>query len=189
MIFTIGQKLRDGEQPVGDALHRGDDHDDLRATATGFTRPAACNMRSAPSSDVPPNLNATTFRRDGACASSADVRCVIDTNVGRSSPKRNVSHRSAGTSAWTFLGLMASAPGFRWSDSGGGLKEETHRQFASGGGLETFSGLLAVSPRAGSGNVDFVVVEIIDSDDRRGGNSLRGDGKKCHGPSKVNKRT
>jgi hypothetical protein len=26
----------------------------------------------------------------------------------------------------------------RWSDSGGGLKEETHRQFASGGGLETF---------------------------------------------------
>src|SRR5437879_851103 len=34
----------------------------------------------------------------------------------------------------------------------GGLKEETHRQIASGGGLETFSSLLAVSPHARSGN-------------------------------------
>jgi hypothetical protein len=33
-----------------------------------------------------------------------------------------------------------------------GLKEETHRQVASGGGLEIFASWLAVSPRAGSGN-------------------------------------
>ena len=33
-----------------------------------------------------------------------------------------------------------------------GLKEETHRQVASGGGLETFASWLAVSPRAGSGH-------------------------------------
>src|SRR6266481_9470730 len=40
----------------------------------------------------------------------------------------------------------------RWSVSGGGLKKKPTARFASGGGLETFSSLLAVSPRAGSGN-------------------------------------
>src|SRR5260370_42484052 len=52
---------------------------------------------------------------------------------------------------------MACAPGccfryYRWSVSGGGLKKKPTARFASGGGLETFSSLLAVSPRAGSGN-------------------------------------
>src|SRR5713101_1066914 len=40
----------------------------------------------------------------------------------------------------------------RWSVSGGGLKRKPTARFASGGGLETFSSLLAVSPRARSGN-------------------------------------
>src|SRR6266436_766342 len=52
---------------------------------------------------------------------------------------------------------MACAPGccfryYRWSVSGGGLKKKPTARFASGSGLETFSSLLAVSPRAGSGN-------------------------------------
>src|SRR6266446_7307498 len=40
----------------------------------------------------------------------------------------------------------------RWSVSGGGLKKKPTARFASGGGLETFLSLLAVSPRARSGN-------------------------------------
>jgi hypothetical protein len=40
---------------------------------------------------------------------------------------------------------------FRLEHLEGSLKEETHRQIASGGGLETFFSWLAV-PRTGSGN-------------------------------------
>jgi len=65
---------------------------------------------------------------------------------------------------------MTCAPGCcfrycRWSVSGGGLKEETHRQVRLWRWLETFSSLLAVSPRAGSEIVVLVVVEVIDMDD------------------------
>ena len=30
LILAIRESLRDGEKPVGDTLHRGDDHHDLR---------------------------------------------------------------------------------------------------------------------------------------------------------------
>ena len=54
--------------------------------ATGFTSPAACNMRSAPSSDVPPNLKRRFLRRGGDCESrespmprcEQSARCAIE---------------------------------------------------------------------------------------------------------------
>jgi hypothetical protein len=35
LVFAFGKELRDGEKAVGDALHRGDNHDDLRCLRNG----------------------------------------------------------------------------------------------------------------------------------------------------------
>src|SRR5258708_20471612 len=51
-------------------------------------------------------------------------------------------------------------------------------RFASGGGLETFSSLLAVSPRAGSGN-NLLSRSRGNRHGRLGRNSLSGDGYHC----------
>src|SRR5580704_12546973 len=71
--------------------------------------------------------------------------------------------------------LMTCAPGFRRSVSGGGLNKKPTARFASGGGLETFSSLLAVSPRAGSEN-SLLRLSRGSRHGRRSGNSLRRDG-------------
>src|SRR5580704_7573691 len=71
--------------------------------------------------------------------------------------------------------LMTCAPGFRRSVSGGGLNKKPTARFASGGGLETFSSLLAVSPRAGSEN-SLLRLSRGNRHRRRSGNSLRRDG-------------
>jgi len=68
----------------------------------------------------------------------------------------------------------------RWSVSGGGVKEETHRQVASGGGLETFAGLLAV-PRAGSENSGLSRSRGNRQRHRRGNHSLSGGENHTHG--------
>ena len=67
------------------------------------------------------------------------------------------------------------ATGFGESVTGGGGKEETHRQVRFGGGLETFSSLLEVSPRARSGSSRRSRSQRS-RHGRRGRNSLRGVG-------------
>ena len=57
--------------------------------------------------------------------------------------------------------------------------------FASGGGLETFSSLLAVSPRAGSEN-SLLRLSRGNRHRRRSGNSLRRDGN--HAEEKTSTR-
>src|SRR5438552_1121145 len=67
----------------------------------------------------------------------------------------------------------------RWSVSGGGLKKKPTARFASGGGLETFSSSLAVSPRARSGNSRHSRSRL----GRLSNNSLSGDGQ--HTSAKI----
>src|SRR5216683_550904 len=86
---------------------------------------------------------------------------------------------------------MACAPGccfryYRWSVSGGGLKKKPTARFASGGGLETFSSLLAVSPRAGSGN-SRLSRSRGNRHGRLGRNSLSGDGYHCERKNSTSK--
>src|SRR6266851_591464 len=99
----------------------------LDARVAARTRPAAWSMRSAPRRELPPNLKATTF-----------WRCLFDPpakgarSSGATPTRDEAGLRSAADSSCTFSRLMTCAPGFpeltRWSVSGGGLKEETHRQ-------------------------------------------------------------
>src|SRR5580693_4805910 len=81
---------------------------------------------------------------------------------------------------------MRCAPGFRWSVSGGGLNKKPTARFASGGGLETFSSLLAVSPRAGSEN-NLLRLSRGSRHRRRSGNSLRRDGDHTGNESSTRK--
>lgn len=78
-------------------------------------RPAACAMRSAPSRELPPNFKAMTFWRGLARLALA------------ATTKHPATEASTSIFSCTCSGLMTSAPDFRWSVSGGGLKEETHR--------------------------------------------------------------
>src|SRR6476660_7571499 len=99
-------------------------------------------MRFAPSSELPPNLKATISDLTPAPASES-------TALGSTAPpKRERKSPSAGTSVGACSGLMVPLRiCFRGSVSGGGLKKKTHRQVASGGGLETFAGLVSRSTR------------------------------------------
>src|SRR4029077_2539826 len=98
------------------------------------TRHAAWSMRSAPRRELPPNLKATAFWR---CLHEPPAKGAHSSGA---TPARNAAGLSAAAgSSCTFSRLMACAPVFpkcnsglpelaRWSVSGGGLKEETHRQ-------------------------------------------------------------
>jgi hypothetical protein len=39
LISTFGKKLRDGEEAIGDALHRGDDYDNVRSASDRLHQP------------------------------------------------------------------------------------------------------------------------------------------------------
>src|SRR5450755_284894 len=105
-------------------------------------------MRLAPSSEVPPNLNAIISE----LLALAAVRASMTSTAATAPPNRGLKSPSADISVCTFSGLMVRLHFcFRLERLEGGFKEETHRQIASGGGLETFFSWLAV-PRAGSGN-------------------------------------
>src|SRR3984893_2626503 len=134
------------------------------ASAIERTRPAAWSMRSAPSNELPPNLHATT-----------DSRALADP---MSSPGRRARLLSGTAASCAFSGLMTAAPlGVTAGATleGAGKKKPTAR-FASGGGLETFSSLLAVSPRTGSGNGRRSRSRGSRHGQRLGGNSLSGGG-------------
>src|SRR5260370_426837 len=87
---------------------------------------------------------------------------------------------------------MSCAPGFPlrfqplerlWR---GFKKKKPTGRFASGGGLETFSSLLAVSPRAGSGN-SLLSRSRGNRHGRLGRNSLSGDGYHCERKNSTSK--
>src|SRR6266571_806857 len=108
----------------------------LDERAARHARPAAWSMRSAPRRELPPNLKATTRLAGGADAASLSTVAGKWSN-GRAGPVRaertrnGAGLRSGADSSCTFSGLMACAPGSVLSArsvSGGGLKEETHRQ-------------------------------------------------------------
>src|SRR6266849_119484 len=77
-------------------------------------------------------------------------------------------------------GDLIEATRFRESVTGGAEKKKPTARFASGGGLETFSSLLAVSPRAGSGN-SLLSRSRGNRHARLGGNSLGGYGHHSEG--------
>src|SRR6267143_2385558 len=119
----------------------------LDARVAARTRPAAWSMRSAPRRELPPNLKATRFLR---CLLAPPAQCTCSCNAARLP--------SAADSSCTFSRLMTCAPGFPrrfqplerlWR----GLKR---RNPPPGSllavGWKLFASLLAVSPRAGSGN-------------------------------------
>src|SRR5712692_1432661 len=125
-------------------------------------------MRSAPRTELPPNLKATTFLR---CSLAPPAQCTRSCNAA--------GLVSAADSSSTFSRLMACAPGFPlrfqplerlWR----GLKR---RNPPPGSllavGWKLFASLLAVSPRPGSGNSRH----SRSRHGRLGDNSLRGDGQ------------
>src|SRR5260370_18870783 len=65
------------------------------------TRPPACNMRSAPRRELPPNLKATTFLFSMLTPLTEGTRWCDAAGL-----------RSAAESSCAFLRLMACAPGF-----------------------------------------------------------------------------
>src|SRR5579871_3253792 len=147
----------------------------LEFSATGFTSSAACSIRAAPSSDVPPNLKATislrqpiSLRRPGeaessGCKNVARVSQSCDTRASllrgvvlspcakNAGTKRGDKSPSADDSDWTFLAFMVPLHLVPLERLWRGVKEKTHRQVRFGGGFETF-GIFLVSSLAVSGN-------------------------------------
>src|SRR6266849_3246439 len=83
-------------------------------------------------------------------------------------------------------GDLIEATRFRESVTGGAEKKKPTARFASGGGLETFSSLLAVSPRAGSEN-NLLSRSRGNRHGRLGRNSLSGDGYHCERKNSTSK--
>jgi len=68
LIFSFGKEGERWREGVGDALHRGNDHDHLRGLRNRRDKSGGVQHRLAPSNDVPPNLNATVASRRGGIA-------------------------------------------------------------------------------------------------------------------------
>src|SRR5215472_6190766 len=137
--------------------------------AASRTRPAACSMRFAPKSELPPNLKAAML-----------ARFLLTPPVQITQLCNAAGRSSAAGSSNMFSRFMACAPKF-WSQLGPlerlwrGLEEETHRQVRFWRWVGNFSILLAVPPLARSaGNL-----HSRSRGSRLGrlsGNSLHGDG-------------
>jgi hypothetical protein len=105
---AIGESARDREETVGDTLHGGNDDGDIRG-ARGGADETSC-VHHALSSQ---KRGAAEFKGDNVPPGSLRVSEVTF---------RCCFH-------FYLFGPHGSAPGIRWSVSGRGSKEETHRQF------------------------------------------------------------
>src|SRR6202165_5460317 len=149
----------------------------LGVCAAARTRPAAWSMRSAPRSELPPNLKARIL---GRSLLTPPASCTQLCNAA--------GPRSAADSSCTFSRLMTCAPLYACPRLGRGHHSVPLERLWSGlkrrnpppgsllaVGWKLFASSLAVSPRARSGN-SRLSRSRGSRHGRLGRNSLRGDG-------------
>src|SRR3984885_2109918 len=106
----------------------------LEFCATGFTSSAACNIREAPSREVPPNLNATISLRQPSKAEVSRLRNSPRVSVLRdervslcantAGTKRGDKSPSADDSVCTFLAFMMPLRLVPLERLGGGIQRK-----------------------------------------------------------------
>src|SRR6266478_6581227 len=124
--FSIGESAGDGEKMIGDALHGGDDDGDVRdgRGATDETRGMEHALRAEKRASAKfKGDDVQRLRADPAGAYAAFVQ-----RGGAAFRGYFFVHIFEAHDLRSLLSVTAKLSTFRWSVSGGGLKEETHRQ-------------------------------------------------------------